>query len=121
MKSGSSAPISAGGQSGEAASTRSWYQTSRPSAQAISPPVRFTTTHVRMLGQCASAASVLALSGTVRPPRRPSSAVMMSDESQSWIRPASESGEKPPNTTEWTAPIRAHASMAIAASGIIGR
>ena len=27
---------------------------------------------------------------------------------------------KPPNTTEWMAPSRAHASMAIAASGIIG-
>jgi hypothetical protein len=27
----------------------------------------------------------------------------------------------PPNTTECTAPIRAHASMAIAASGIVGR
>ena len=45
----------------------------------------------------------------------------MSVESQSWMRPASESGEKPPNTTEWTAPIRAQASMAMAASGIIGR
>ena len=121
MKSGSSAAISAGGQSGDAASTRSWYQTSRPSTQPISPPVRFTTTHLAMLGQLSSAASVLALSGTARPPRRPSSAVMMSEESQSWMRPASESGEKPPNTTEWIAPIRAQASMAIAASGIIGR
>jgi hypothetical protein len=34
--------------------------------------------------------------------------------------PASASGEKPPNTTEWIAPIRAQASMAKAASGIIG-
>ena len=41
--------------------------------------------------------------------------------SQSVIRPASASGEKPPNTTEWIAPIRAQASMAKAASGIIGR
>ena len=36
------------------------------------------------------------------------------------IRPASASGEKPPNTTEWIAPIRAQASIANAASGIIG-
>ena len=121
MKSGSSAAISAGGQSADASATRSWYQTSRPSTQPISPPVRFTTTHLAMLGQFSSAASVLALSGTARPPRRPSSAVTMSEESQSWMRPASESGEKPPNTTEWIAPIRAHASMAMAASGIIGR
>ena len=31
---------------------------------------------------------------------------------QSSMRPASESGEKPPNTTEWMAPMRAQASMA---------
>ena len=36
------------------------------------------------------------------------------------MRPASESGEKPPNTTECTAPMRAHASIATAVSGIIG-
>ncbi len=32
-----------------------------------------------------------------------------------------ESGEKPPKITECTAPMRAQASMAKAASGIIGR
>ena len=58
------------------------------------------------------AASVLALSGTLRPPRRPSSAVMTTFDLQSSMRPASESGEKPPNTTECTAPIRAQASIA---------
>ena len=36
------------------------------------------------------------------------------------MRPASESGEKPPNTTEWMAPMRAQASIATAASGTIG-
>ena len=36
------------------------------------------------------------------------------------IRTASSLGAKPPNTTEWTAPIRAHASIATAASGTIG-
>ena len=39
---------------------------------------------------------------------------------QSAIRPARLSGEKPPKHTEWTAPIRAQASIAAAASGIIG-
>ena len=48
----------------------------------------------------------------VLPPRTPSSAVMTSVESQSWMRLAKLSGEKPPNTTECTAPIRAEASMA---------
>ena len=36
------------------------------------------------------------------------------------MRMASSWGAKPPNTTEWTAPRRAHASMAMAASGTIG-
>ncbi|MNL69457.1 hypothetical protein D3C87_1943210 [compost metagenome] len=63
----------------------------------------------------------MAFSGTRLPPRRPSSAVITKREAQSWMRPAIESGEKPPNTTEWIAPIRAQASMATAASGIIGR
>ena len=37
------------------------------------------------------------------------------------MRPAMESGAKPPKITEWMAPILAQASMAKAASGIIGR
>ena len=41
-----------------------------------------------------------------------SSAVMITSDRQSTIRPESESGEKPPNTTEWIAPMRAQASMA---------
>ncbi len=40
------------------------------------------------------------------PPRIPASAVITKLLSQSWIRPASASGLKPPNTTEWIAPIR---------------
>ncbi len=36
------------------------------------------------------------------------------------IRRASSRGANPPKTTEWTAPIRAHASIATAASGTIG-
>ena len=120
MNSGSSAPISSGGQSGEAASTISSYQWSRPATQPMSAPVRRATTTVRQFGQLSSALSVLALSGIARPPRTPSSAVTTSVLSQSWIRPASASGEKPPNTTEWMAPMRAQASIATAASGIIG-
>ena len=37
------------------------------------------------------------------------------------MRIASSFGANPPNTTEWTAPIRAQASMATTASGTIGR
>jgi hypothetical protein len=46
--------------------------------------------------------------------------VITTFEPQSAMRPASDSGEKPPNTTECTAPMRAHASIATAVSGIIG-
>ena len=60
----------------------------------------------------ASAASTFFFSGTARPPRRPSSAVITTLESESSMRLASESGEKPPNTTEWIAPNRAQASIA---------
>ena len=120
MNIGSSALRGSAGQSADAFSTRSWYQTSRPSFQPTSAPVRRTTTHLSIEGQESSAASVLAFNGTLRPPRSPSSAVMMMLESQSWTRPASASGEKPPNTMEWIAPIRTQASIATAASGIIG-
>ncbi len=36
------------------------------------------------------------------------------------IRTANSLAAKPPNTTEWTAPNRAQASMASSASGTIG-
>ena len=36
------------------------------------------------------------------------------------MRTASSCGAKPPNTTECTAPMRAQASIAMTASGIIG-
>ena len=36
------------------------------------------------------------------------------------MRVASSLAAKPPNTTEWIAPMRAQASMPIAASGIMG-
>ena len=77
--------------------------------------------HFSIDGQDSSALSTLPLSGISRPPRTPSSAVTTMLESQSWMRPAIESGENPPKITECTAPIRAQASTATAISGIIGR
>jgi hypothetical protein len=47
--------------------------------------------------------------------------VITSLASASWIRPFSASTENPPNTTLCVAPTRAQASMATAASGIMGR
>ena len=63
----------------------------------------------------------MAFSGTTAPLRQPPSAVMTTFAPASFIRSRSASAEKPPNTTECTAPIRAQASIATAASGIIGR
>ena len=76
------------------------------------PPVRLTTTTQSTPSVLAIAASTLAFSGTLLPPRKPSSAVMMNLDLQSLMRCARQSGEKPANTTEWIAPIRAQASIA---------
>ena len=88
----------------------------------MSPPVCFTTTtwSTFVPRTFFSASSTLAFSGIFFPPRTPSSAVMTTRDEQSSIRPFNASGENPPNTTEWTAPMRAQASIAIAVSGIIG-
>jgi len=85
------------------------------------PPVILTTMTFFTVGQDTSALSAFAFSGTLRPPRRPSSAVISSVALQSCMRFAKLSGEKPPKTIEWIAPTRAQASMATAASGTIGR
>ena len=50
----------------------------------------------------------------------PQDAVRTSLGAASSMRLASSAAAKPPNTTEWTAPIRAQASMAKTACGIIG-
>ncbi|MCY1295927.1 hypothetical protein D9M70_452910 [compost metagenome] len=112
MNSGSSASIGSGGQSPSTVRSASWYQRSRPACQAISPWVRSTTTTVETFGQLCSAWSTFFFSGMYLPPRTPSSAVITVRQSESRMRSRSESGEKPPNTTECTAPMRAQASIA---------
>ena len=79
---------------------------------AIGAPVRRTTSTFSSPLHFLSASSVFFLSGIGRPPRTPSSAVMTNLDSASSMRPARLSGEKPPNTTECTAPMRAQASIA---------
>ena len=66
------------------------------------------------------AASAFCLRGTLLPPRTPALAVISILPSQSVIRFLSASELNPPNTTECTAPILAHAKHAIASSGIMG-
>ena len=71
-------------------------------------------------GQVSSALSTVGFSGFGFVPRNAPSAVITNLQSESCIQSASDCAEKPANTTEWMAPIRAHASTAIANSGIIG-
>ncbi len=54
------------------------------------------------------------------PARLPASALTISFGAASSIRLARLTLAKPPNTTEWIAPMRAQASIANTASGIIG-
>jgi hypothetical protein len=74
-----------------------------------------------MLGHCATASSTVGLSADGLPRRYPPSEVITSLASASWMRVDSASTEKPPKTTLCVAPTRAQASIATAASGIIGR
>ena len=55
-----------------------------------------------------------------RPASMPQLADMISFGWASSMRVASSFGANPPKTTEWMAPSRAHASMAMTASGTIG-
>ena len=55
-----------------------------------------------------------------RAPSMPQEAERIAFGLASSMRVASSFAAKPPNTTEWIAPMRAQASMANAASGIIG-
>ena len=123
MKSGSSAFMRSGSHCAGWSSTTASYQRSRGICMSTAARVWRTTSTVSTLlvpGNL-SAASTLALSATFRPARRPSSAVMISLLPLSDTRSAIELAANPPNTTMCTAPMRAQASIAIAASGIIGR
>ena len=74
----------------------------------------------RRSGLLASASSTVSFSGSALPRRQPPSAVICSLACASWLRSAIASAEKPAKITEWIAPMRAQASMAIASSGTIG-
>jgi hypothetical protein len=68
-----------------------------------------------------SASSTFFFSGTIPPRRYEPSAVTSAIAPLSLIRSRMLSELNPPKTTECTAPIRAQASIAIAASGMFGR
>ena len=100
-------------------SKASCHQTSR-SLQAVSWPVRLTTKTFLTFVLLFKASSTTGFNAKAAPLRKPPSAVITKVASASKILARSESAEKPPKTTECAAPTRAHASIATAASGIIG-
>ncbi len=120
MNSGSSAPIHSTVQVERWRFISSSSQKSRPQVIGGSSSVRRATSTVWTSESPSIARSVIALSGILRPPRSPSFAVITTLHWASRMRSRSESALNPPNTTECTAPMRAHASMANAVSGIIG-
>jgi hypothetical protein len=123
----SGAHVSAGAPpaTGSSPVISSCHQWSRPAVMAgrpptVSSPVRLTTTTWSTHGVSDTATSTLPLRPTPWPRRHPPSAVITTRASASRIRSRRASEENPPNTTEWTAPMRVQASMATASSGTIG-
>ena len=88
-------------------------QTSRPASMATAPPVRRTTSTVSTPPAFVERRVDV---GLERHLAAAAQALVGGDDDawsrQSSMRLASASGEKPPNTTEWMAPMRAQASMA---------
>mmetsp|Transcript_20099 Transcript_20099/g.45497 ORF Transcript_20099/g.45497 Transcript_20099/m.45497 type:complete len:279 (+) Transcript_20099:1071-1907(+) len=128
MKAGSSASThSVSHSEGSSAASASCHHTSRPStismvAAQSGVPSRFSTM-VASTGSPpisstkGSAASTIPLSATSFPPRITPSCAITTLAPQSTMREASASLLNPPNTTECTAPRRAHASIATQFSG----
>jgi hypothetical protein len=123
MNNGSSAFMRSGSQVSGWPSTTASYQRSRGICMSTAPPVWRTTSTVstELVPGSFSASSTFAFSGTLLAAAQ---AFVGGDHQLGaavCTRSAIDCGAKPPNTTECTAPMRAQASIATAASGIIGR
>ena len=106
---------------GSAPATASFQSRSRPAVRAAAAAGRCKMTQRSGLWRARlMARSRIGLYSMTRLTSMPQEAVTSTFGAASSIRIASSFAAKPPNTTECTAPIRAHASIAIAASGIIG-
>ena len=113
--------MTSGGQKRGTFAISSCHHLSRPAVQGTWLPVRRRTRTCSTSGHSLIAASAITFVAIVFPPRRPSSDVMRMRDLQSWMRSRSDSAEKPAKTTEWTAPMRAHARKAATACHVIGR
>lgn len=108
----------AAGRAAASAAAQSW---SRGPSSAVSCGRCHTTTASGFAVAASIAACTIGRYGSTLLPSSPHDAVTMAFGCASSSRAASSGAAKPPNTTEWTAPIRAHASIATTASVIIGR
>ena len=99
---------------------RSCQSTSRSPISARSSGRCRTTDAMGTWRASRSASSSRGLYATTRDGSIPQLAETITVGSASSMRAASSAGANPPNTTEWTAPSRAQASIATTASGIIG-
>ena len=70
--------------------------------------------------QMSMALSALTFKLTGFLPRKVPSVVISTVQAESRMRSARDSAEKPPKTIEWTAPMRAQASMAMHSWGTMG-
>lgn len=103
-------------------STTSCHHRSRPSVHGMSRwPVRSRTRTCSIALSPDTASSALAFTGTAVPRRNWPSVVTSSLAPVSSTRNRSASAENPPNTSECTAPIRAHASVMTIVSTSTGR
>ena len=87
----------------------------------VSSPVRRTTSTCSTWSSPATASSAAAFTATAVPRRNCPSLVMSSFAPVSATRKRSASAENPPNTSEWIAPSRAIASVAMTVSSSTGR
>ena len=118
--SGSVASIASGSHQSSAFAIASCHQMSRPSFIGTGSFIRWNTTTCFTMDRSAIASSTAFFSGTTLPRRYPPSVVTRMWESASSKRSWTAFELKPPKITLWIAPIRAHASIAIGSSGIIG-
>src|SRR5690606_1372344 len=118
---GSSASIISGSQSLEAASRSGCNHSSRPSFIGISSWVLLATKTDLIDSHFTKASSTIPLRSIDFLPLNEPSAVINNLQSESLILVESAVEEKPAKTTEWIAPILAHAKIAIVNSGIIGK
>jgi hypothetical protein len=116
----SSLSIASGSQAAGCPRTASCHHTSRPARIGTASPARCTTKTRFTDSRPRVASSTWGLSASSDPRRQLASAVITALQSPSTIRSRSACALNPPNTTECAAPIRAHASIATAASGTIG-